>query len=194
MTEPTPRPTRLRAMRHHPHLGRLSAGTLVLSWLLVACTSAGGGAASSPAVSPAGPPPASTSELPSASAPASDDGNGTIGQPSGDVFVVPKPGQLDVKPIMAEEITAAVDGRHVVLTIAWTSGVEPCYVLDSIVVQQGDHAFGITLREGHGPEDVMCIQIAERHQTQVDLGELEPGTYTITDAQGGAAPIEVTVS
>jgi hypothetical protein len=185
-------------MRHHPRLGRLSAGTLILSWLLMACTSAGGGVGSapgtSPEVSPAGPPPSGLADIPSASAPPSDDGNGTIGQPSGDAFVVPKPGQIDAKPIMAEEITAAVDGRHVVLTIAWTSGVEPCYVLDSIVVQQGDHAYAITLREGHGPEDVMCIQIAERHQTQVDLGELEPGTYAITDAQGGAPPIEVTVS
>ena len=189
MLEPTTRPTRLRAMHHHPHLGRLGAATLVLAWLLVACSSAGG-AASAVAPSPAVPAPTSSTDVPSSS----DDGVGTIGQPSGAPFVVPKPGQLDVKPIKAEEITAAVDGRHVVLTIAWTSGVEPCYVLDSIVVDQGDHSFAITLREGHGPEDVMCIQIAERHQTQVDLGELEPGRYAITDAQGGAAPIGVTVS
>ena len=193
MAELTSRPTRLRAMHDHPRLGRFGAATLVLSWLLVAC-SAAGGAASAPVVSPAGPPPTSSPDDPSSGAPPSDDGVGTIGQPSGDPFVVPKPGQLDVKPIMAEEITATVDGRHVVLTIAWTSGVEPCYVLDSIIVQQGEHAFAITLREGHGPEDVMCIQIAERHQTQVDLGELEPGTYAITDAQGGAPPIKVTIS
>jgi hypothetical protein len=180
-------------MHDHPYVGRLGAATLVLAWLLVAC-SAAGGEASAPVVSPAGPPPTSSPDDPTSDASPTDDGVGTIGQPSGAPFVVPKPGQLDVKPIKAEEITAAVDGRHVVLTIAWTSGVEPCYVLDSIVVDQGDHSFAITLREGHGPEDVMCIQIAERHQTQVDLGELEPGRYAITDAQGGAAPIGVTVS
>jgi hypothetical protein len=72
--------------------------------------------------------------------------------------------------------------------------VEPCYVLDSVVVTPGDHAFAITLREGHGPGDVACIEIAVQKHTIVELGELDPGTYTITDATGGAAPIEVVVS
>ena len=40
----------------------------------------------------------------------------------------------------------------------------------------------------------MCIELAEFKRALVDLGELEPGTYTISDATGGAAPISVTVS
>ena len=52
----------------------------------------------------------------------------------------------------------------------------------------------LTLFEGRGPGDPICIEIAETKQTQVDLGEVAPGTYTITDGEGGAAPIEVTVS
>ena len=108
--------------------------------------------------------------------------------------VVPKPGQLDVREIPAEKLTAVTDGRRVVVTVTYTSGVEPCYVLDSIIVATGDKSFAITLREGHGPGDVVCIEIAETKQTLVDLGELEPGTYTITDAKGGAQPIEVVVS
>jgi len=109
--------------------------------------------------------------------------------------VIPKPGQLDVRAIPAQTLSAAVAGRRVTLTIDYTSGVEPCYVLDSIVVAVGADAgtFAITLREGHGPGDVVCIEIAESKRAIVELGELAPGTYTISDAAGGAAPITVTV-
>ena len=75
----------------------------------------------------------------------------------------------------------------------WTSGVEPCYVLDRIVVEKGADSFTITLFEGHGPGEPICIEIAKTKQASVDLGMLEPGTYTIADGAGGAAPIEVTV-
>ena len=108
--------------------------------------------------------------------------------------VTPKPGQLDVRPISAQSLSAAVDGHRVVVTIAFTSGVAPCHVLDSIVVARGDASFAITLREGHGPGDVACIEIAEFLRAIVDLGDLPAGTYTISDATGGAAPISVTVS
>lgn len=120
--------------------------------------------------------------------------DGADGAPPTGGLTVPKPGQLDVRPIPAEILSAHVDGRRVVLTIGWTSGVEPCSVLDSIVVERGDGSFAITLREGHGPGEVACIAIAMMKTAEVDLGELEPGTYTISDATGGAAPIDVVVS
>jgi hypothetical protein len=107
--------------------------------------------------------------------------------------VIPRPGQLDVHPIAADAFSAEVDGRHVVLTITYTSGVEPCSVLDTIVVQRGEGSFAITVREGHGPGDQVCIMIARVMKTQVDLGELDPGTYTISDSTGGAASIQVVV-
>jgi hypothetical protein len=109
--------------------------------------------------------------------------------------VTPKPGQLDVRAIPAQTLSATVDGRRVTLTIDYTSGVEPCYILDSIVVAVGADArtFAVTLREGHGPGDVVCIEIAESKRAIVELGELAPATYTISDATGGAAPITVTV-
>ena len=40
----------------------------------------------------------------------------------------------------------------------------------------------------------LCIMIARILQTQVDLGELDPGTYTVTDALRGADPIQIVVS
>jgi hypothetical protein len=87
-----------------------------------------------------------------------------------------------------------VDGRNVTITIDWWSGVEPCTILDSIVVERGEGAFAITLREGRGPGEVACVAMAEKHRAFVDLGQLEPGTYTISDATGGATPIEVVVA
>jgi hypothetical protein len=112
----------------------------------------------------------------------------------GGELIVPKPGQLDVHPISAGAFAARVDGHHVVLIITYTSGIEPCSVLDTIVVERGSGSFAITLREGHGPGNQVCIMIAKVMKTQVDLGDLDPGTYSITDATGGAAAIQVIVN
>jgi hypothetical protein len=126
-------------------------------------------------------------------APPSNGGGAGGGQPGGRL-VVPKPGQVDPHPIPADSLSAVVDGRRVVVTVAYVSGVEPCNVLDSIIVTTGDHSFDIVLREGHAPGDGMCIEIAEFKRAHVDLGELAPGTYTITNGSDGAAPIQVVVS
>lgn len=173
---------------------------LVLAILSVPALAACSSAAAPPASpSPSGPP---------ASLAPSQDPNSSVGidlpAPSDDPalidplgrVVVPVPGQLDVRAIPAQTLSAVADGRRVTLTIDYTSGVEPCYILDSIVVAVGADAktFAITLREGHGPGDVVCIEIAESKRAIVELGELAPGSYTISDTTGGAAPITITVS
>lgn len=166
------------------------ASTLLAAIAFAACSAGAAPATTSP-----------TAASPIASASPSDSAGGASTSPGGDVgpggggeLVVPKPGQLDVHPISADAFTAQVDGHHVVLTITYTSGVEPCSVLDTIVVERGSGSFAITLREGHGPGDQVCIMIAKVMKTQVDLGDLDPGTYTISDATGGAAAIQVVVS
>ena len=170
-------------------IGRSIVPTFALVVALAGCTY--GAATVTPGPSD-GPPatsatPSGVTIEPSSSPPDSPGSDG------GEAFVVPKPGQLDVHPIAADSFAAQVDGSRVVLTIAYTSGVEPCSVLDTIVVQRGDHSFAITLREGHGPGNQVCIMIARVMHTQVDLGDLDPGTYTITDTMRGAGPIEVVV-
>ena len=112
----------------------------------------------------------------------------------GGELTIPQPGQLDVHPIAADSLEAEVNGRAVTVRITFISGVEPCSVLDTIVVDRGQMAFAITLLEGHAPGNNICIEIAKVKHALVDLGELEPGTYTISDASGGAAPIQVVVS
>lgn len=177
-----------------PVRGRWLA-VVALTVIIAACSSGGtGGATEPPASPPAASPPAAT-VAPSAGP--SDSSGGAPGNPGpvgGDEFVVPKPGQLDVRPIAADSFAARVDGRRVFLTISYTSGVEPCSILDTIVVQRGEGSFSITLREGHGPGDQVCIMIARFVKTQVDLGELDPGTYAIIDTMQGADPIQVVVS
>ena len=188
-------------MQTLPRRRGLRPGALIsmLAILLVAGIAACG--------SSAAPPTTQAPSSPASSLAPSQDPNGSVGidlpAPSEDPalidplvrIVVPKPGQLDVRPIPAQTLSAATAGRHVTLMIDYTSGVEPCNILDSIVVAVGADAktFAITLREGHGPQDVVCIEIAESKRTIVELGELAPGTYAISDTTGGAAPITVTV-
>jgi hypothetical protein len=176
-----------------------AAIVLLVALVLVAC---GGGAATAPANDPPATGSPATSAPPTGAEPL-DPGtpSGTnvapaveLPPPGSGELVVPKPGQLDVHAIPADLLEAEVDGRSVTLRITFTSGVEPCYVLDSIVVTRGEHAFAVTLRQGHAPGDLICIDLAVTRYALVDLGDLEPGTYAITDAVGGATPVEVIVS
>jgi hypothetical protein len=183
---------------------RRLAGPLALVLLVAACAGtaapsgspAPSGAPTSPSIAPTDAP------TPSLGPPASDDPDGSVATdvPPGDggagkpPLTLPKPGQLDLHPVAIDTLSAIVDGRRVVITATWTSGVEPCYVLDHTVVERDGQTLVVTVIEGHGPGDNICIEIAKTKQTPIDVGELAPGTYTITDSAGRAAPVEVTVS
>ncbi len=106
-----------------------------------------------------------------------------------------KPGQLGVHAIAAQSVTARVEGRHVIVTLGWASGVEPCSIFDHVEVKRTGNTFTLTLFEGHGPGDQVCIMIAELVRTEVDISkdDLAPGTYTISDSGGIAPAIEVVV-
>lgn len=168
---------------------RLRALTLglALGVALIGCT----GAASPPPAGSPTPPPSSTpipTDPPASDAPPPDVGDGVK-------VVVPRPGQLDVHPVAAETLTATLDGRRLTVTVDWWSGVEPCTILDTVVVETEAGGYAITLREGRGPEEVACIAIAEQHRTVVEFpDDLAPGTYVIRDGAGGAPSIDVVVS
>ncbi len=162
---------------------RLGIVILSLAFGLAAC-----GTAAAPSGAPTLPP-----DVTVTSPPSGDPGVGPI-DGGGGKLVVPKPGQLGVRAIPAEELTATVEGSTIVVMATWTSGVEPCSVLDSIVVDRGEGAFSITLREGHGPEEIACIAIAEQHRTAFEIPDVAPGTWTIRDAMGGAPDTQVVVN
>lgn len=161
---------------------------------------AGGAAASAP-----------PSSAPSATPAPSDPGGGSSGDPGtgsgapGDPgvvdpglgepkLVVARPGQQDPRPVGATRLESSLEGRRVLVKVTWYSGVEPCHVLDSVDVDRGGNEFVLTLVEGTSDPNAMCIEIAELKATIVDLGELEPGEYTIRASAGEAPPITVTVA
>lgn len=109
-------------------------------------------------------------------------------------LVVPRPGQLNPHPVAVTELEPAVDGRRVIVRVTWWSGVEPCHVLDSVRVDRSGSDIVLTVLEGTGDPNVACIEIAQQKATIVDLGELEPGTYTISAPGGEAPPVTVTVA
>lgn len=137
----------------------------------------------------------------SGSAPGGGSGGGVVPPGPGDdpldgdaTFVSPIPGQLDPHPVNVQAIRASVDGRHVQVELRWWSGVAPCSVLDSVQVARsdGDRTIGLTVIQGAGARDVACIDIAQLTATVVDLGDLEPGSWTIR-AAGDAAPVVVDI-
>jgi hypothetical protein len=178
---------------------------VIVASLLVACASsaAPSGSAGAPGASSGDGPAASHPQLsPSTDEPSagpddpvtgpSDPGGGDPG--AGGDLVIPQPGTLNPHPVSVEGIEANVDGRHVTAKLTWTSGVEPCYVLDSVVVSRDGTTIDLTVVEGTGDPNAICIEIAKTKSTIVDLGELEPGTYTISATDSQIPPITVTVS
>jgi hypothetical protein len=179
-------------------LAPAAVALLSIAFVLAACGTAGSPSPSSP------PPPAS--EVPSAgpSGGGSGPGSGDPGQPTGDVpsfapiadgeprLVVAKPGTINVHDVAVTNIDAALDGRHLYARLAWYSGIEPCNVLDSVVMARDGATIHLTVREGTTDPNAICIEIAEFKATIVDLGEVEPGTYTIS-AAGEADPITIEV-
>jgi hypothetical protein len=126
--------------------------------------------------------------------PGNPNGGGNVIDPGKPAFVLPKPGQLDPHPVSIEDLSARVEGHRVVVTATWWSGVEPCYVLDSAAVKIDGKSITVSVREGTGARDQPCIEIAVHKVTVIDLGELDPGTYTIAADKGEADPVEVTVN
>ena len=78
----------------------------------------------------------------------------------------------------------------------WTSGVEPCYVLDQIQVDTNDSdmTVDVTVTEGTSDPDAICVMMAVPKHTIFSFEVPSAGTWTIRDSQGGAPPVEVVVS
>lgn len=171
-----------------------AASLLLLASLASACV--GAVASPSPTAPPsATPPSADTSPGAPPDQPITGGGGGAgPAEPGQPTLVLPKPGQRNIRPVSIEELTARVAGRHVVLNARWWSGVEPCNVLDSVAVKKDGSTFTVSVREGTGDENAMCIEIAMLKVTPIDLGELDPGVYTVVPSEGTAPPITVTVA
>ncbi len=122
--------------------------------------------------------------------PGSTPGDPVIGKPT---LVRPEPGRLNPRPVAPIGLKASVDGRHVQVTVSWYGGVAPCSVLDSVTVERTGRTIALTVIEGSSDLMVACPDLAMLKATIVDLGELDPGTWTITAPNSDAPPIQVTI-
>jgi hypothetical protein len=86
-------------------------------------------------------------------------------------IVSPTPGMANVMPTAFD--TAAIGDDDVTLAIRFWSGVEPCAVLDHVLVSYGPDAVAVTLFQGSDPTSgqVACPAIAVLKQTIVTLDE-----------------------
>jgi hypothetical protein len=116
-------------------------------------------------------------------------GDPNLGQAT---VVVPQRGQMDLRAVNVQLIRASVEGRHVTVELRWWSGIAPCSVLDSVAVARDGTTITLSPSEGSSARDVACVDLAQLKATVVDLGELEPGTWTIK-ASGDAEPVTVEV-
>ena len=185
---PTALATVSGAMDALPRTARIAAASLTLIVALGAC--AGSAATQSPTGGASVPP-----DTPVTATPTDPSSDPSVEPPVGAKPVVPKPGQaINVHPVAAESLAARVDGSRIVVTATWWSGVEPCTILDSIVVDKGDGMYMVTIREGSSPQEIACIAIAEQHTTEFEIPDVAPGTWTIRDSGGTAPSVDVTVS
>ena len=85
--------------------------------------------------------------------------------------VEPRPGMDGVAPIPFDKVVVGDDDRT--LTVYFWSGVEPCYVLDHVDVEENAGAITITLFQGSDPNvtNVACIDIALLKKVTVQLDE-----------------------
>jgi hypothetical protein len=110
-------------------------------------------------------------------------------------YLTPAKDLINQRPMNVQLVRAVVkDDGGVLADLRWYSGVAPCNQLDRVEIERDDAAktIHLTVIEGSGQGDVMCIEIAELHATAVDLGELPSGTWTIS-AAGDAPAVKVDV-
>ena len=110
-------------------------------------------------------------------------------------YVTAAKGLLNLHPVSVQLVRAVVnDDKTATADLRWWSGVAPCNQLDSVQIERDATAKTIHLRviEGTGGGQVACIDIAQLTATQVDLGKLAAGTWTIS-AEGDAPAIKLDV-
>jgi hypothetical protein len=110
-------------------------------------------------------------------------------------YLTPTAGLINQRNVNIQLLRAAIttDGKAFA-DLRWYSGVAPCSALDSVKLVKDDAAktIHLTVVEGSGPGDQVCIDIAELHAVAVDLGALASGTWAIS-TEGDAPAIQLDV-
>ena len=103
------------------------------------------------------------------------------GDPSAATPVQPRPGMTDVRPRMFDRAIVHDDGT---VTILFTSGIEPCAVLDHVDVAYDADAVSVTLFEGRDAAagNVACIEIAVLKSVTITLDQALDGRPIVDGA------------
>ena len=130
-------------------------------------------------------------------------GNGGVGviggggiivpNPNGDpllgqaTFVTPVAGLVNLHPVSVQLIRALANAQGARVELRWWSGVAPCNALDRVEpdIDEAARTINLTVFEGSGPGNQVCIDLAQLKAVVVEIGSLAPGTWTIT-AEGDA--------
>lgn len=96
--------------------------------------------------------------------------------------VEPRPGMSDVRPIGWNDYEVM---NERLVRVFFTSGVEPCYVLDRAEVQYQPGRVVVTLFQGREPgsDNVACIEIAVSKAVDVTLDEPLEGRPIVDGSQ-----------
>jgi hypothetical protein len=115
--------------------------------------------------------------------------------PGNPVIVMVHPGQANLRSAHLYELSSRIDGSgHVIVRVRWWGGIEPCEMLDSVLITRDGNRFSLNVRVGSPVGlNVACIEIARDTATLVDLGVLPSGTYAVFAEPGDAPPLMIAV-
>jgi hypothetical protein len=101
--------------------------------------------------------------------------------PGGATLVTPVPGDSAGSPVFPAGLRVGVGGDgHAWARVTWWGGVPACYVLRPVKISRHGASIRLRLFEGSNvPADTACIDIAMKKAARVDLGALDPGSYTV---------------
>jgi hypothetical protein len=99
----------------------------------------------------------------------------------GPAVVTPVPGDSRGWPVLPAGLRVFMrDDGHAVARVRWYGGVDTCYVLGPVRVVRRAATIRLRLFEASSvPADTACIDLAMLKAVDVDLGALEPGSYTV---------------
>jgi hypothetical protein len=108
-------------------------------------------------------------------------GPGSGGGAGGATEISPSEGLVEVRPQPWDKVEALPGDEE--LDVYFYGGVKACYGLDRYQVMYGEHEIVVTLFAGRKPDAEVCIEVAKRFVTRVELSEPVAGRK-IVDGSG----------
>jgi hypothetical protein len=100
--------------------------------------------------------------------------------PGTGALVKPVQGDSRGTPVLPVKLRVGSGDGRAWARVTWWGGVPECYVLRPVRIARHGTALRLSLFEASGvPAATACIDLAMEKAVRVDLGALDPGTYTV---------------